>query len=173
VPTKRLPISPPRLPCRSPGQGLSVSSLSCSRPSLFWMMNPTLAHTTGSYSLTHACFSHRHRRHALPLHTCSNTTPPKHSPAQNGQGPPLGDPGSLWIVTALGSSAAISRSRHDSTPTASFDVHLVDLLWPQPPLTCSLYHDSTPSPLSLVVAACVKDARPSRWLAPLERSRWP
>ena len=55
VPTKRLPISPPRLPCRSPGQGLSVSSLSCSRPSLFGMMNPTLAHTTGSYSLTHAC----------------------------------------------------------------------------------------------------------------------
>ena len=86
-------------------------------------------------SLTHARFSHRHRRHALPLHTCSNTTPPKHSPAQNGQGPPLGDPGSLWIVTALGSSAAISRSRHDSTPTASFEVRLVDLLWPQPPLT--------------------------------------
>ncbi|EOD04856.1 hypothetical protein EMIHUDRAFT_220644 [Emiliania huxleyi CCMP1516] len=26
--------------------------------------------------------------------------------------------GSLWLVTALGSSAAISRSRHDSTPTA-------------------------------------------------------
>ena len=25
----------------------------------------------------------------------------------------------------------------------------------------------------MVVAACVKDARPSRWLAPLERPRWP
>ena len=49
----------------------------------------------------------------------------------------------------------------------------MDLLWPQPPLTCSSHHDSTPGPLSLVVAACVKDARPSRWLAPLERPRWP
>ena len=25
----------------------------------------------------------------------------------------------------------------------------------------------------MVVAVCVKDARPSRWLAPLERPRWP
>ena len=127
----------------------------------------------GSYGLTHARFTHRHRRHALPLHTCSSTTPPKHSPAQNGQGPPLGDPGSLWLATALGSSAAVSGSRHDSTPTASFEVRLVDLLWPQPPLTCSSHHDSTPGPLIPVVAACVKDARPSRWLAPLERPRWP
>ena len=49
----------------------------------------------------------------------------------------------------------------------------MDLLWPQPPLTCSLYQDSTPGPLIPVVAACVKDARPSRWLAPLKRPRWP
>ena len=127
----------------------------------------------GSCSLTHACFTHRHRRHALPLHTCSSTTPPKHSPAQNGQGLPLGDLGSLWLATALGSSAAVSGSRHDSTPTASFDALLVGLLCPQPPLTCSSYHDSTLVPLIPVVAACVKDARPSRWLAPLERPRWP
>ena len=127
----------------------------------------------GSYGLTHACFTHRHRRHALPLHTRSSTTPPKHSPAQNGQGLPLGDPGSLWLATALGSSAAVSRSRHDSTPTASFEVRLVDLLWPQPPRTCSSHHGSTPGPLISVVAACVKDARPSRWLAPLERPRRP
>ena len=126
----------------------------------------------GSYGLIHARFTHRHRRHALPLHTCSSTTPPKHSPAQNGQGLPLGDPGpSLWLATALGSSAAVSGSPHDSTPTASFDARLVGLLCPQPPLTCSSHHDSTPGPLILVVAACVKDARPSRWLAPLERPR--
>ena len=49
----------------------------------------------------------------------------------------------------------------------------MDLLWPKPPLTCSSHQTSTPGPLSLVVAACVKDARPSRWLAPLERPRWP
>merc|ERR1711965_1215812 len=116
---------------------------------------------------------HRHRRHALPLHTRSSTTPPKHSPAQNGQEPPLGDPGSLWLATALGSSAAVSRSRHDSTPTASFEVRLVDLLSPRPPRTCSSHQTSTLGSLSLVVAACVKDARPSRWLAPLERLRWP
>ena len=64
----------------------------------------------GSYGLTHARFTHRHRRHALPLHTRSSTTPPKHSPAQNGQGPPLGDPGRPWLATALGSSAAVSGS---------------------------------------------------------------
>ena len=127
----------------------------------------------GSYGLIHARFTHRHRRHALPLHTCSSTTPPKHSPDQNGQGLPPGDPGSLWLATALGSSAAVSRSRHDSTPTASFEVRLVDLLSPRPPLTCSSHHGSTPGPLVPVVAACVKDARPSRWLAPLERPRWP
>ena len=62
---------------------------------------------------------------------------------------------------------------HDSTPTASFDVCLLDLLWPQPPLTSSLHQGSTLGPLISVVAACVKDARPSRWLAPLERPRWP
>ena len=124
----------------------------------------------GSYGLIHARFTHRHRRHALPLHTCSSTTPPKHSPAQNGQGLPLGDPGSLWLATALGSSAAVSGSPHDSTPTASFEVRLVDLLWPQPPRTCSSHHGSTPGPLIPVVAACVKDARPSRWLAPLATS---
>ena len=67
----------------------------------------------------------------------------------------------------------MSGTPHDSTPTASFDARLVDLLWPQPPLTCSSHHDSTPGPLIPVVAACVKDARPSRWLAPLERLRWP
>ena len=62
---------------------------------------------------------------------------------------------------------------HDSTPTASFDVCLLDLLWPQPPLTSSLHQGSTLGPLISVVAAFVKDARPSRWLAPLERPRWP
>ena len=54
-------------------------------------------------------------------------------------------------------------SRHDSTPTASFEIRLVDLLWPKPPLTCSSHQTSTLGPLSLVVAACVKDARPSCW----------
>ena len=49
----------------------------------------------------------------------------------------------------------------------------MDLLWPRPPLTCSSDQDSTLGPLSLVVAACVKDARPSRWLSTLERPRWP
>ena len=56
--------------------------------------------------------------------------------------------GSLWLATALGSSAAVSRSRHDSTPTASFEVRLVDLLWPQPPLACNSHQTSTPGPLS-------------------------
>ena len=171
VPTKRLPSSPPRLLCRSPGQAISIKP-ELSQTVLILGDEAHSGSYQGSYGLTRACFTHRHRRHALPLHTCSNTTPPKHSPAQNGQVPPLGDPGSLWLVTELGSSAAISRSRHDSMPTASFDARLVGLLWPQPPLTCSSHHDSTLGPLIPVVAACVKDARPSRWLAPLQRPRW-
>ena len=39
--------------------------------------------------------------------------------------------------------------------------------------TCSSHQGSTLGPLISVVAACVKDARPSRWLAPLERPRRP
>ena len=89
----------------------------------------------GSYGLTHARFSHRHRRHALPLHTCSNTTPPKHSPDQNGQGLPLGGPGSLWLATALGSSQCVSCTTPRQHTEASFDARLVGLLCPQPPLT--------------------------------------
>ena len=128
----------------------------------------------GSYGLIHVSFSHSHTPPArTPTSHMSSTAPPKLSPAQNGQGPPLGDPGSLWLATALGSSAAVSGTPHDSTPTASFEVRLVDLLWPQPPLTCSSHQNSTLGPLIPVVAACVKDARPSRWLAPLERPRWP
>ncbi|EOD34331.1 hypothetical protein EMIHUDRAFT_202066 [Emiliania huxleyi CCMP1516] len=36
--------------------------------------------------------------------------------------------GSLWLATALGSSQCVSGTPHDSTPTASFDARLVDLL---------------------------------------------
>ena len=62
--------SPPRLPCRSPGPGPSVSSLSCPKPSLFWVMQPTLAHTTAltaSYtpvSPTDTAGTHSHFTHA-------------------------------------------------------------------------------------------------------------
>ena len=70
MPTKRLPSSPPRHLCRSPGPGPSVSSLSCPKPSLFWVMKPTLAHTTAltaSYtpvSPTDTAGTHSHFTHA-------------------------------------------------------------------------------------------------------------
>ena len=70
VPTKRLPSSPPRLLCRSPGPGPSVSSLSCPKPSLSWVMKPTLAHTralTASHapvSPTDTAGTHSHFTHA-------------------------------------------------------------------------------------------------------------
>ena len=100
--------SPPRLLCRFPGPGPSVASPSRPEPHLSRTFKLTWAHNyphTGPH--THNT-DHRRRRHALPLHTCSNTTPPKHSPDQNGQGLPLGGPGSRWLATALGSSAAVS-----------------------------------------------------------------
>ena len=62
----------------------------------------------GSYGLTHARFTHRHRRHALPLHTCSSTTPPKHSPAQSSREPPFGSRGSPTAAASLGSSQCVS-----------------------------------------------------------------
>ena len=145
----------------------------CPKPHLSWVMKLTLAHTTALMA-SYTRLSHSHTPPArTPTSHMSSTAPSKHSPAQNRQGAPLGDPGSLWLATALGSSQCVSGTPHDSTPTASFDVCLLDLLWPQPPLTSSLHQGSTLGPLISVVAAFVKDARPSRWLAPLERPRWP
>ena len=67
---KRLPSSPPRLLCRPPGPGSSVPSLSCPKPSLFWVMKPTLAHTTAltasltPVSPTDTAGTHSHFTHA-------------------------------------------------------------------------------------------------------------
>ena len=102
--------SPPRLLCRSPGPVPSVSGLRCPKPHLSRVFKLTPARNTLHTALARTLRAHRHRRHALPLHTRSSTTPPKHSPAQSGQGPPLGDPGRPWLATALGSSAAVSGS---------------------------------------------------------------
>ena len=135
-----------------------------------------LAHTTArmaSYAHTHVFLTLTHRRHALPLHTCQA------QPHQSTALLRIGKEHHLVTQVASGSSLhsappnACRAPPHDSTPTASFDVCLLDLLWPQPPLTSSLHQGSTLGPLISVVAACVKDARPSRWLAPLERPRWP
>merc|ERR1719198_2250982 len=80
-----------------------------------------MAHTTALMA-SYTRVSHSHAPSArTPTSHMSSTAPSTHSPAQNGQGLPLGGPGSLWLATALGSSAAVSRSRHDSTPTASFE----------------------------------------------------
>ena len=80
-------------------------------PSRTALISGLQAHTDSqlpTHGPSHAHYRSQTRRHALPLHTCSNTTPPKHSPDQNGHGLPPGGPGSLWIATALGSSAAVS-----------------------------------------------------------------
>ena len=102
--------SPPRLLCRSPGPVPSVSGLRCPKPHLSRVFKLTPARNTLHTALARTLRAHRHRRHALPLHTRSSTTPPKHSPAQSGQGPSLCDPGRPWLATALGSSAAVSGS---------------------------------------------------------------
>ena len=116
-----------------------------SRTVLIWGDEAHSGSYHGSYGLTHACFTHRHRRHALPLHTRSSTTPPKHSPAQNGQGPPLGDPGRPWLATALGSSAAVSGSpttahrRQALTPvwwTCCGHGRCAHAAWSRPQLRC-------------------------------------
>ena len=83
--TLQPPSSPPRLLCRSPGPGPSVAGLRCPKPHLPWVCKFTPARNTPHTALTRTVRAHRRRRHALPLHTRSSTTPPKHSPAQNGQ----------------------------------------------------------------------------------------
>ena len=68
--SKRLPSSPPRLLCRSPGPGPSVSSLSRPKPHLSWVMKLTLAHTTAltashtPVSPTDTAGTHSHFTHA-------------------------------------------------------------------------------------------------------------
>ena len=96
--------SPPRLPCRFPGPGPSVASLSRPEPHLSRVCKLTRAH---NYPHTHIT-DHRRRRHALPLHTCSNTAPPKHSPAQSSHGPPFGSRGSPTAAAPLGSFQCVS-----------------------------------------------------------------
>ena len=136
VPTKRLLSSPPCLLCRSPGPSPSASGLSRPKPHLSWVMKLTLAHTT-----------------ALQPHTrpFQPQTPPARTPTSHMLKHNLtkAQPCSEWAsATTLRPWKPLARhctrllcsglgSLHDSTPTASFDARLVDLLWPQPPLTCS------------------------------------
>ena len=116
--------SPPRLLCRSPGPVPSVSSLSCPKPSLPWVMQPTLAHTTAltaSYtpvSPTDTAGTHSHFTHAQAQ--------PHQSTAllRMGKG--------YHLVTQVASGSPLHSAPpnacrappHDSTPTASFDVSL-------------------------------------------------
>ena len=98
--------SPPRLLCRFPGPGPSVASPSRPEPHLSRTFKLTWAHNyphTGPH--THNT-DHRRRRHALPLHTCSNIAPPKHSPAQSSDGPPFGSRVSPTAAAPLGSFQA-------------------------------------------------------------------
>ena len=126
--------SPPRLLCRSPGPGPSVSSLSSPKPSLFWVMKPTLAHTTAltaSYtpvSPTDTAGTHSHFTHAQA------------QPHQSTALLRMGKVHHLVTQVASGSSlhsAPLQRSRAlattDSTRRrqAFFEVRLVNLLWPQ------------------------------------------
>ena len=100
--------SPPRLLCRCPGSTPSVASLSRPEPHLSRVCKLTRAHNyphTGPHT---PITDHRRRRHALALHTCSNTAPPKHSPAQSSHGPPFGSRGSPTAAAPLGSFQCVS-----------------------------------------------------------------
>ena len=150
--TKRLPSSPPRLLCLSPGQGPSVSSLSCPKPPLFWVMKPTLAHTT-ALTASHTPVS--------PTDTAGTHSHFTHAQAQPHQSTSLLRMGKGYhLVTLVASGSPLHSAplsclglSHNSTPTASFDARLVDLLRPRPMHSCSLVQASTQMPTSLDVAA--------------------
>ena len=83
-------------------------------PSRTALMSDLQAHTGSqlpTHGPSHAITDHRRRRHALPLHTCSNTAPPKHSPAQSSHGPPFGSRGSRTSAAPLGSFQACRWQR--------------------------------------------------------------
>ena len=79
-------LSPPRLLCRSPGPGPSVSSLSRPKPHLSWVMKLTLAHTTALQPHTRPFFSTQgfHWKEGVLLavahHGISAPSPPCPSP---------------------------------------------------------------------------------------------
>ena len=80
----------------------------CPKPHLSWVIKLTLAHTTALMASYNVFLTQSHTPPArTPSSHMSSTAPSKHSPAQNRQGPSLGDLGSLWLATALGSSAAV------------------------------------------------------------------
>ena len=91
-------------------------------------MSDLQAHTGSqlpTHGPSHAITDHRRRRHALPLHTCSNTAPPKHSPAQSSHGPPFGSRGSPTAADPLGSFQCVSlaKSAQRAVPMSQMPTH--------------------------------------------------
>ena len=136
--------SPPRLPCRSPGSVLSVASLSRPEPHLSRVCKLTRAH---NYPHTHIT-DHRRRRHALPLHTCSNTAPPKHSPAQSSHGPPFGSRGSPTAAAPLGSFQCVSCTSPRLRCSRELERPPRRVLKPEPRIPCSWVREPAGHPVT-------------------------
>ena len=140
--------SPPRLPCRSPGSVLSVASLSRPEPHLSRVCKLTRAHNyphTGPHT---PITDHRRRRHALALHTCSNTAPPKHSPDQSSHGPPFGSRGSPTAAAPLGSFQCVSCTTPRQRCSRELQRPPRRVLKPEPRTPCSWAREPAAHPVA-------------------------
>ena len=140
--------SPPRLPCRSLGPVLSIASLSRPEPHLSRVCKLTRAHNyphTGPHT---PITDHRRRRHALPLHTCSNIAPPKHSPDQSSHGPPFGSRGSPTAAAPLGSFQCVSCTTPSQRCSRELQRPPRRVLKPEPRIPCSWAREPAAHPVA-------------------------
>ena len=140
--------SPPRLLCRCPGSTPSVASLSRPEPHLSRVCKLTRAHNyphTGPHT---PITDHRRRRHALALHTCSNTAPPKHSPAQSSHGPPFGSRGSPTAAAPLGSFQCVSCTTPRQRCSRELQRPPRRVLKPEPRTPCSWAREPAAHPVA-------------------------
>ena len=119
-------------------------------PSRTALISGLQAHTDSqlpTHGPSHAHYRSQTRRHALPLHTCSNTAPPKHSPAQSSHGPPFGSRGSPTAAAPLGSFQCVS-----CTPRQRCSRELQRpprrVLKPEPRIPCSWVREPAAHPVT-------------------------
>ena len=152
MPTPQPVSSPHRLPCRSPGPGLSAPSPSCPEPRLSRVPKLTPAHNTPHEAIPRLFYPQ-----AAPA-TDSYFTHDQAQPHQSTALLRVAMDHHLTTQAASGSplhSALFQPSRAHPQQHAVCEIQQrpIDLLSPQPMHSCSLMHASTKMPTSLVVAA--------------------
>ena len=120
-------------------------------PSRTALISGLQAHTDSqlpTHGPSHAHYRSQTRRHALPLHTCSNTAPPKHSPAQSSHGPPFGSRGSPTAAAPLGSFQCVSCTSPRLRCSRELERPPRRVLKPEPRIPCSWVREPAAHPVT-------------------------